>query len=293
MGNTYRVRFFGTPLADDQIASVHAMEKEVGNFYLTECNYPPNLQVPSHAHENPSFYLVTAGMIAEEHGRMRRDCRVANLVFTPPGEPHSNSTNESGGRCFMVDMKSEWLAAIDVAALKLNEWAHFGGGQPVCLAQRAFRESLNLDSISSIMIEGLMLELLAEVSRRRIRFDALSPRWLEDVREILHSRFAEKLTINEIAHLVARHPVHLATQFRRSFKCTIGDYLRELRIETACRRLAGSDDSLTQIAFDCGFADQSHFCRAFKAALGVTASEYRRSFAQLKPRQNPFSETSN
>src|SRR6476661_8823574 len=32
---------------------------------------------------------------------------------------------------------------------------------------------------------------------------------------------------------------------------------------------------LTEIAFTCGFASQSHFCKAFKAAYGVTPSQYR------------------
>src|SRR5262245_2277345 len=130
MGNTYRVRFFGTRLADEEIASIHAMEQEVGNFYLTQCNYRPNLHVPSHAHENPSFYLVLSGVIAEEHGRTRKECQPSNLVFTPAGEPHSNSIKNSGGGCFLFDIKSEWLSAIDVPALKLNEWGHFEGGQP-------------------------------------------------------------------------------------------------------------------------------------------------------------------
>lgn len=291
--NSYRVRFYGTALADREIASVHAMEREVGSFFLTECNYPPNLKVPSHAHENMSFYLVLAGCIAEKHHKRARDCTASTLVFTPPGEPHSNSTYGVGGRCFMIDVKPQWLKSISMPSLNLKEWADFDGGPPVWLAQRAFREACRLDSLSPIVFEGLTLELLAELSRAKTKLDAKGSVWLEQARAILHEQFAERITIGEIASAVDRHPIHLATQFRRTYRCTIGDYVRQLRIESACRRIASSEESLTQIAMDCGFADQGHFSRVFKALLGITPSQYRRSLSRPKQRQTALSDPSN
>ena len=278
--NSYRVRFYGMALADKEIARVHTMEREVGNFFLTEANYPPNLKVPSHAHENASFYLVLAGCIAERHGRLTRECTASTLVFTPPGETHSNVTYDAGGRCFMIDIKPHWLRSFSTPSLNLDDWADFDDGAPVWLAQRAFREACHLDALSPLIIEGITLELLAEMSRRKTRLDPKCPRWLEQVREIIHAQFADRLTISELANAVNRHPVHVATQFRRSYRCTIGDYLRHLRIEAACRQIATSAAPLTQIAMDCGFADQGHFSRVFKALLGITPSQYRRNIGR-------------
>ena len=291
--NSYRVRFYGTALADREIASVHTMEREVGNFFLTECNYPPYLRVPAHAHENMSFYMVLAGCIAEKHGRLARECTASTLIFTPPGEPHSNSTYEAGGRCFMIDVKPEWLKSISAPSLSLRQWADFDGGMPVWLAQRAFREACHLDSLSPIVLEGLMLELLAEISRGRTKLDSTGPVWLEQARAILHEQFAEKVTISQIANTVGRHPIHLATQFSRTYRCTIGEYLRQLRIESACQRIATSDVPLTRIAVDCGFADQGHFSRVFKALLGITPSQYRRNFGRPKQGQAALFDPSN
>jgi AraC family transcriptional regulator len=70
---------------------------------------------------------------------------------------------------------------------------------------------------------------------------------------------------------------YLATAFRRHLLCTPGEYVRRLRIQLACRRLvAGSP--LCEIALDAGFAHQSHFCRVFKTATGMTPTAYRRLF---------------
>jgi AraC family transcriptional regulator len=71
------------------------------------------------------------------------------------------------------------------------------------------------------------------------------------------------------------HPVHLAREFRRFERCTVGEYIRRLRIERACNELSNSNDSIAAIASGTGFYDQSHFGRIFKRVVGMTPIEYR------------------
>lgn len=70
--------------------------------------------------------------------------------------------------------------------------------------------------------------------------------------------------------------MHLAQSFRKFYNCTIGDYLRSLRIGFACRQLRRPEIPLSEIAFHAGFADQSHFSRTFKKTFGVPPTQYRR-----------------
>jgi AraC family transcriptional regulator len=72
------------------------------------------------------------------------------------------------------------------------------------------------------------------------------------------------------------HPVHLSRCFPKYFNTTVGDYLKKLRIEQAAGFLTKADVSLTQVSYECGFADQSHFIRSFKQAVGVTPLQYRK-----------------
>ena len=95
------------------------------------------------------------------------------------------------------------------------------------------------------------------------------------VREVLHAQFQETLTHDDVAKLVGVHPVHLATVFRRHFGCTIGEYVRRLRIEFASRRIAASDDSLCDVGLAAGFSDQSHFSKVFKQQTGMTPGQFR------------------
>ncbi len=103
------------------------------------------------------------------------------------------------------------------------------------------------------------------------------PQWLERVRNNLEQRFAEPLKLSEIAAEAGVHPVHLAREFRKHYGTSVGEYLRRVRIEYACRELMGSNVAVTNIAFAAGFADQSHFSRTFKRLCGTTPGRYRAS----------------
>jgi AraC family transcriptional regulator len=135
-----------------------------------------------------------------------------------------------------------------------------------------------MDDLAPLAIEGLMLEMIACLSRGRLqRPERRPPAWLERARDLLRQEFAESHTLSAIAAAVGVHPTHLAREFRRLYGVTVGDYTRGLRIAFACRRLADSDAPLFEIAADAGFADHSHFARSFKAQTGVTPGEYRRA----------------
>ena len=56
---------------------------------------------------------------------------------------------------------------------------------------------------------------------------------------------------------------------------TVGTYVRRLRLDWAARELARSDTALARVALVAGFADQSHFTRAFRGYTGLTPSVYR------------------
>lgn len=143
---------------------------------------------------------------------------------------------------------------------------------------RLYREFHRSDSASSLAIEGLTLELLAEISRKQPRPQELRlPKWLGLTKDLLQAHFAEPLRLESIAEAVGVHPVHLAREFRKHFGCTVGDYVRHLRLIYASTQLSESNKTLATIATDAGFADQSHFCRSFKRITHMTPSEYRRA----------------
>ena len=98
---------------------------------------------------------------------------------------------------------------------------------------------------------------------------------LASVIEYMRKHYHEPL---RIGRLVAQTDLSLSSferLMRSLLKVSPRQFLTRIRVEAATGRLRDTNDSLGQIALDCGFCDQSTFCRQFKAIAGMTASRYR------------------
>ncbi len=251
-------------------------KQKVGSFILTETVYAPKLKLPKHTHEQACFSLVMQGSFEERYGAKSRICEPSTVVFIPADEVHSDYFLDCGSRCFHFEIARNWLADVSPKPATLQHSVEFKNGIVSRLIMNLYREFRMMDAFAPLAIEGLTLEMLAEVSRRQVVGHGRNPPgWLGRVVELLHSRFSEALTLQTIAKEVGIHPVHLAREFRKHYGCTVGDYILKLRMESACRSLTTSRVALSEIALTNGFADQSHFSRSFKRFTGITPAVYR------------------
>jgi AraC family transcriptional regulator len=254
---------------------------KVSSFDLSERVYPARFRTPSHSHKQALFCFVVQGDYTETYGGKTRECNQSALLFHPANETHAEHFHDSGGRSFIIEIAPEWLERVREYADVVDAPAEFHGGAHELLARRIYKEFTLMDGFSSLVIEGLMLEMIGETARHNAYNSKISanmaPQWLQQARDLLHARFTERLTLAELARDVGVHPVHLAQAFHKSYQCTVGDYVRQLRIEYACRELVASETPIIQIALAAGFCDQSHFTRTFKRLVGVAPSQYRES----------------
>lgn len=246
---------------------------------LTESLYRKSLKLSKHFHEHAHFCLLLDGSFSEICGNRTLECKPMSLSFLAAGEVHSDCFHSPVSHCFIIDLAPDWMAYAAEYDVRLPRSGNYHGGLLPSIALKIYNESKSADRSTRIAIEGLALELLVEASRRSPQTGGrFTPGWLRQVRDVLHDRFAEPLTHAEIAELVSVHPGHLAREFRQYYHCTIGEYLRQLRIDYACLQICTSNKSLTEIALDAGFFDQSHFSRIFKKITGLTPIEYRKIF---------------
>jgi len=254
-----------------------ASTREIRGFTLTKTTFEPGLRLKKHSHENAHFCLLLKGEFTEQCGTQRLDCKPMSLSFLAASADHADHFCNAGAQCFIIDVAPHWIEHARTYSLAYDECANHRGGLLSALAFKMHNEFLRNELASSLAIEGIALELLAEAARPPINInnDRIPPVWLVQARDILHERFSETLSHTEIADLVDLHPIHLAREFRRYYHCSIGQYIRKLRIDFACLELATSNLSLDQIAHAAGFFDQSHFTRTFKTHMGVTPGTYR------------------
>lgn len=248
--------------------------REVEGFSFREIFHPPGVFIPRHSHEHAHVGFILRGGFTETFDRKALECRPLSVSYISPGLTHTDDFKK-GVHCLVFEIAAQRLARVrELLTLKEPIFVH--GGRSAWLTMRLYEEARRCDAASALAMEGLALEILAELSRQLApRTPDKSPRWLEETRELLHARFAEPLTHDVMARAVGVHPVHLATVFRQRFGCTIGEYVRRLRIDFASRQLADSNDSLCLIGLAAGFVDQSHFSKVFKRQTGLTPGQFR------------------
>ena len=101
-----------------------------------------------------------------------------------------------------------------------------------------------------------------------------APRWLLRARDFLRETVPPP-RISDVAREAGVHPVHFARAFRRYFRCSPGEYVRECRIERAATLLRTTRLSLAEVAHDAGFCDQSELTHAFTKTFGWTPRTFR------------------
>jgi AraC family transcriptional regulator len=94
--------------------------------------------------------------------------------------------------------------------------------------------------------------------------------------EYIEANLGSKITTREIAGQVALSKHHFSRAFKQSFGCAPMNYIAMQRVERAKLMMTSTRERLAAIALACGFADQSHLCRRFRSAVGISPSLWRR-----------------
>lgn len=97
--------------------------------------------------------------------------------------------------------------------------------------------------------------------------------------EYVTTHYASPLSVADLAERAAVSESQLHREFSRRFGITPNQYIREVRIGVARHLLETEDLSMSEISIECGFYDQSHFSRQFKASTGLTPLQYRKRFS--------------
>jgi AraC-like DNA-binding protein len=259
---------------------------------LTDTVYTHD-RVDWHYHENAYFTFILRGGVVEGNHKEVYECGPGALLYHNWQDPHYNIKSPQFTRGMHIELSRGWMETLAEGCRDLSGGGGLGRisslGRVTGVLQgslrlehpglklifyKIFRESL----IGGDLMELSIQQLLGEVHHFEgpAASGRAKPRWVGLVRDLLHAGYAGSLSLKEIAAAAGIHPVHLSRDFRKYFGCSLGDYIRGLRLERALTLLGNSAMSLTHIALECGFADQAHFVRLFKASQGITPSAYRR-----------------
>ena len=245
---------------------------------LVESRYPAGFTRERHMHAYASFHFSIHGGCVENERQRVSESKLFTLSFQPAGHEHSCRCSDEGLRSLSLELERDWLSRLREYAVCLDQPGSFQSPQIQWLVARLRNELAVTEPASPLVIEALALELAVEASRRQLKTPERQwPRWLSRAQEFLHAHYHEPLSLGAVARAAGVHPVHLSRTFRQYFHCTVGEYVRQRRIEFACQQIAHANTALLDIAVEAGFYDQSQFTRAFKRVVGVTPAAFRAS----------------
>jgi len=251
-----------------------------------------------HSHESYSFGVTEDGAQAFGCRNAQHVSAAGMIMMFNPDDPHDgHAVTENGFTYRMIHVGPDLLAAV------MSDVAGHPAGLPLfpvpvaddrLLAARLRRLHGAVSGQAGPLevyerIAGVVCALdrhAAARAPRRVRFDgpgAAAGSWPTGtgrsgpagrVRELLHARYADQVTADDLAAAAGCSRFAAYRAFRSAFGLSPTDYQRQLRLRAA-RSLLAAGTPAADAAAAAGFADQAHLTRWFRRCYGITPGEYR------------------
>ncbi len=210
-----------------------------------------------------------------------------DAVFMPAGyESRWKWTTPSSALYLLVEpeMVSRTAAEIGSSAPELRN--SFGASDPrllhlaLALREEAQTGGANGPLFARCLSTAVAVHLLTQYGGAPLAASAhgLSASQIKRVTDHIKSHLHSGLSLTEIAETVHVSPFHFARQFKRATGKTLHEFVLECRLDAAQRLLRRPDLSISQVARQAGFAQQSHLAAHFRRATGLSPTAFRRQF---------------
>ena len=157
---------------------------------------------------------------------------------------------------------------------------HFPNSAIGKIFDRLQEELLETRLASDEMVNHLLDELFIQVSRSMLSEEcrSMSPddNCIQDLEMKLKNELSHKWSLMEMAEILDVGQTSLNQIIKKETGFSPGQYLMHLRINAARDLLLNSGQSITEIAFECGFCSSQHFSNSFRKKTGYSPSEYIR-----------------
>ncbi len=100
------------------------------------------------------------------------------------------------------------------------------------------------------------------------------------MKELITDEPNNNFSLTNLSKELNIHSVHLSRDFSKHFGTTLGQYIRLQKVNKAILLIAKNEFTLTNICYQCGFYDQSHFISNFKRIYNTTPSVFLKEISK-------------
>lgn len=239
---------------------------------ITDTEYTHSF-VDWHYHENPYFTFLLQGNMKEGNKTEIYECSAGTLLYHHWEDAHYNIKPDILTRGFHLEITENWFEKFQISKNRVEGSFNIKNPALKLLIYQIFKETKLNDSSFELSVNQLLLDLFEQMSYQEKNIEK-KPVWVKQIKEVLHESFSEKLNLKGLSQTLNIHPIHLSRDFQKHFQCNLGEYIRKLKVEKSLTIL-NKYESLSEVALECGFSDQSHFIRCFKKNIGITPLKYK------------------
>lgn len=219
-----------------------------------------------HYHDEPHLTFILNGGVIDKRKPFENERFGGELMFFRAGEPHQTISKMFPTKYVSLQFQSDFFKQNPHLELAIEN----NFDSKISLL-KIYRELTINDEFSETSLEILLQNLIQSPADGKI-----FPAWLKKIVELLNDRWNDEISLEDLAFAAEVHPKTISKYFPRFFGCTLGEYRRRIKIEKSFALIKSAKFSLTDIAYQCNFYDQSHFTKTFKDLTGFLPKQFQK-----------------
>jgi AraC-like DNA-binding protein/quercetin dioxygenase-like cupin family protein len=255
--------------------SAEARQFNLPHFQISLAKFPALSVLGRHSHPSLTIGTVLTGGFATRVRDEIHACRPGVWWVEPAFEEHENDIGKLGASVMLIEPLPTDSLEEDFHPLFATHRLQ-NDGVVYEHARRLNRELLSGDRYAHIAAECAVLEMLLYLARLPQRSNSAMPACVRLAKEVILSDLRNPPYISDLARAAAVSPAFLTRAFKQSVGLTIPSFVRRTRVDEAVRAIRSTKASLSSIAYDFGFCDQSHLTRECRRFHGRTPRELRK-----------------
>lgn len=224
-----------------------------------------------HSHVNAQISFIIEGEYIESKEKKKHFRQTGDFFFYNSYELHKFET-ETNFKNLNIELTSQFLETYNIQENQIENRLITSKSSKLNILKMLFELQQKGEDMET-SITFLLLDMLTPVVTET---KAFIPKWFYLLEELIADKWNEKITLKEISETLNIHPVSISKYFSKYSGLTFGEYSRRIKINKSIDLLKNKKLTITEIAFLCGFSDQSHFIRTFKNLNGFTPNQFRK-----------------
>lgn len=243
------------------------------NDYLCDVTYAVDRTREVHCYQ--IMYLVSGTMTVRYEGK-EYPVPEGSLILLDLRKPHYYRADSK--------IRMQWYLMNGVSLPAYYEYltrAHspvFSMDRKLIFLMNSLKKEMMEQEPNDHVVSMLITEILCSLS---INSGSEQSEPISRALTYMDAHYSEPVSLDEIAAHASLSKYYFSRQFQNEVGLTPWEYLTRARMRHAMQMLSDGGQSIESIAYACGYAGSSHFCRAFKKETGFSPAFFRKFLSNV------------